>query len=294
MTTSCTDTTHPYYEQISKLDFKSVPTFFTGENSFRLAHVSLGEVLDFISFGGMNYVVWRLNQKELTRFIKKWIDSQQPRINLKRIPTSEHSYRIEEESREYSYVWNRFKNDEEETLPFINLNSCPSDESHIGRIKDQGGKVRCAHVETEWFKPSFLKSYSYSFGGPIHFYEEEPEDPSFIDDNGEKTFLDEEMKEYLIQIERFEEEEPSVEVRNSCYSIISDTGRYLSLEMILSRLKVGDGRDRTIAFPFSGFTLANFVKAWWNQAGERKYFLRKNEEDFFRVYPNFIFHSSED
>ena len=292
MTTSCTDTTHPYYKQISKLDFKSVSTFFTGKNSFRMAHVSLGEALDFISFGGMNYVAWKLNQKGLTHFIKKWIDFQQPRINFKKIPFSEHSYKIEEESREYFYVWNRFRDEEEEKLPFINFNSCPLDESHKERIKDLSGKVRCAHVEAEWFRPSFLKSYLSE--DRIYFYEEEPIDPSFIDDDGEKSFVDEEMDEYLIQRERFEEEEPSVEVRNPCYSIISDAGKYLSLEMILSRLRVGRDRDRTIAFPFSGFTLANFAKAWWNQAGEKRYFLRKNEEDSFRIFPNFLLHNSDD
>jgi|TARA_Y100000310_G_scaffold277344_1_gene295020 hypothetical protein len=55
MTTACTDQTHPYYSQISKLRTENDVLRFLKEKKprekkfFRLSHISLGETLDFTS-----------------------------------------------------------------------------------------------------------------------------------------------------------------------------------------------------------------------------------------------------
>lgn len=286
MPTSCTDSRHPYYHQISELDPKNTANFFVGENSYRMTYVSLGEVLDLISFGGMNYVAWKLSIKNLTRFIKDWTDAQKPRIELERVQLSEHSYRLEEKCREYNYLWNKFHDDFGEELPFINHEHCPNNENHKGTFHDQMGRVRCAHLEIKKFKPSFIDSY-HDYRGRIVYLENKPMEP--LDDTDEK-----EWEHYQSQRSRFEKEERSFVVHDFCYSMIRDVGRYLPLEMVLSRLGVGQQENGVSAFPFSGFTLANFVKSWWNQEGGRRYFLGEGEEDSFRIYPDFEPISSED
>jgi len=287
MPTSCTDSKHPYYQQILELeDSARVTNFFTGENSHRMRYVSLGEVLDFISFGGMNYVAWKLNIKNLTQFIKGWIDAQEPRIELKRVPISKGSYRLEEKSREYGYLWNKFHNDFNEELPFINHEHCPNDQNHKRTVRDHAGRVRCAHFEIMKFKPSFVESYHDS-GDRIIYLENKPMEPVDEDDK-------EEWKQYELQHSRFEEEERLFIVHDFCYSIISDVGRYLPLEMVLSRLEVGSNGMGVSAFPFPGFTLANYVKAWSEQQGERQFFMENGAEEHYRAFPNFQFISSED
>ena len=76
MTTSCTDNNHPYYESITKLDtLKDVKNFFMEKDCFRMQYVSLGELLDFNSGGGMNYCFWEMSSKELTKFVNQLADT---------------------------------------------------------------------------------------------------------------------------------------------------------------------------------------------------------------------------
>src|SRR3989338_5580115 len=108
MSTSCTDRKHPYYEQVNSLRPEDSVKFFTGENSYRMAHVSLGETLDFTSYGGMNYVVWKMNNRDLVKFVQTWMENQAPKIEYERIPPEGNVYQLKEKSKEFSYVWNRF------------------------------------------------------------------------------------------------------------------------------------------------------------------------------------------
>jgi hypothetical protein len=78
---------------------------------------------------------------------------------------------------------------------------------------------------------------------------------------------------------------------SSCYSIISEEGVNLPLETVFSRLEVsyafsGQIDDFSI-FPFSGFTLANYVEAWFNQEGEKRLFNPSDRVDSFRVFSDF-------
>lgn len=60
----------------------------------------------------------------------------------------------------------------------------------------------------------------------------------------------------------------SSELTSLCYSIINEPEKFnFPLETVLDRLNV-DGRKT--AHPFSGFTLAAYVAAWWRQEGEKR------------------------
>lgn len=104
MTTSCTDWKHPYFEQFFKNwpNSKDKIDFFTGkDNVHRMRFVSLGEALDFISFGNGNSCFWDLNTKGMIRFIRKWMINQEPRTTWKHTPIEglKGSYRVEVEKK---------------------------------------------------------------------------------------------------------------------------------------------------------------------------------------------------
>jgi hypothetical protein len=130
-----------------------------------------------------------------------------------------------------------------------------------------------------------------------------PPKPSFIDEdydgNGELSHDAEQMRqEYLLKKARFDDEEATAEVVNVCYAMLSDKGSYLPLERVLRRLQVGDFNSGC-AFPFSGFTIAGYVKAWWNQPlpngkGERQFFMHPGDREHYRAYPDFHIVSSDD
>ena len=286
MSTSATDHTHPYYQEISKLH--DPVKFFTGKNSNRLQHVSLGEALDFVSFGGLNYVIWPpFDRKGMIEYIQSWMENQKPKIEYERVPITEHSYSYLEKSKEYNYLWNRFHDDFPEELPYIKGTNC-SNEGHIKTVKDSAGRVRCANKNAERFKPSFVRSFVN--GNRIQYYEDKPQRPS--DDDGDEQS----WRSYEREIAQFEQEQPSFEVGTICYSIISDEGTNLSLESILSRLSVTHSftRGSKEVFPFSGIDLANYVKVWWNQPGEKQFFLPEGRTDNYKVYPKFQPISSDD
>ena len=203
MATSCTDFSHPFYEELKCLSLEERHKFFTGE---RMKFVSLGEMLDFISIGALNFVSYRLNTKDMVKLTANWMTSNQP-----------------------PYQWNDPRKDPEQKLPRIEHKSCPENEHHVKTIKDLAGRVRCADPE--------------------------------------------------------------------CYSIISEKEFYLPLEQVLQRLdcsfKFYNAAHFT-AHPFSGFTLAGFVKAWFQQPGDRRLLMPTGREDRYRAFPNFEPMSSEE
>lgn len=285
MTTSETDHKHPYYRQISKLE---KPITFFEEDPERLAYVSLGEALDFLSAGAMNYVLWpNLEKRAMVRFIETWMKNQKPRIQYDRIPDPkiEGLHTIKEKSREFFYLWNRFHEDFPVSLPFINLQHCTG-EGHRGTIKDRLGRIRCLHVEKKKIKPSF--SVEYRVGDRVDFQDDEPMDPSLFDYEDCRV-SEEELERYEKLKEKYEGENP-VTVLDPCYTIISDVGTNIPLENILYRLDVSgkfSGPVHYSVYPFSGFELANYVKAWWEQPGEKRLFKGKGVREDYRVFPNF-------
>lgn len=300
MATSATDFSHPYYEKFKSMNVEEVTDFFI-ENPRSMSHVSLGEFLDFNSFGGGNFVVWRMDNKDLVGITNKWIRSQIPKKEWEKIPVQgfSNTYRYEEVSREYDYLWNRFHSAFEEELPFIDRESCPVEETHERTIRDFSGRLRCAHLNIERYKPGFVKTFQNGSGRRISFLEEEPMEP-FIDERvleelGSDVY-DEELEAYRREMIRFEGEERSLEVHDFCYSVISDVGNYLPLESVFKRLDVSrnfsNSKDISV-FPFSGFTLANFVKVWWDQKGLKIFYSPETDRDSYNKYPDFQPFSSE-
>lgn len=261
MTTSCTNRDHPYYSVISKLDYRNVPNFFKVGNGRRMKFVTLGELLDFSSVGQANFCYWDMDSKGLTRYVQDWMEVQNP---------------------EDSFEWNNPSSSSFPGLPYVNHSSCPKCSFHVGQIKDRGGKIRCAHVRKEMMRPSFIRG-SQKDG----FFEENPFDTDF---------LSKDLK-WLGSLEAARnlwcEEKSTEKITNRCYSIISDVGAYLPLETIFWRLSVGKFSEG-IAFPFSGFDLADYVAAWENQEGKRRLFRSSQDLDDYRKFSNFQILTSDD
>ena len=136
MATSCTDFNHPYYEKLNGLNFQEKTDFFIKDKS-HMQHVSLGEMLDFISFGDGNYVCYPFSIRDLTEFTKIWIDSQNKEV-----------------------LFNREEKSQKVKLPRINYERCPYS-LHDGTVEDFAGNIRCAHVEREYYIEGFVTEHEY-------------------------------------------------------------------------------------------------------------------------------------
>jgi len=302
MATSRTDFNHPFYQLMKEkdLDIKKIYKLLSQENPKYLKHLSLGESFDFISGGGLNYVFYPTNNKGLVRFVKLWMNNQEPRINLEKIKTGENSYLVIEKSRRYNYIWNKFSNNFDVELPRIDYKFCPRDKSHKGTVNDLAGRVRCFHQEKKALKPSFVEEIrsvdKFAFIESINYSENVPYDPTpdvWEDDEGNYLDYSEERREYLKNFERYNQEERE-EFKELCYSIIKEPKDiYLSLQTVFDRLNCSY-HSRYTLHPFSGFDLANYVKSWFKQKGKRKFYRGKNEHDFYRVFPDFTPYSSDD
>ncbi|MBT3405150.1 hypothetical protein HN832_04475 [archaeon] len=84
MTTSCTDFDHPYYSALNGKNQTERVNFFTEGDFKKMKFVSLGEVLDFVSAGGMNFVHYHFSDKKMIQFIQSWMEVQIPRIEYER------------------------------------------------------------------------------------------------------------------------------------------------------------------------------------------------------------------
>lgn len=301
MATSCTDFDHPYYEQLSGKTFREAYKFFTEEDAKRMKFVSLGEALDFISYGGGNFVGYRQPTKGLVNFIKTWIEKQEPRIDYEKIKTRENSYTYKEKGREYFYLWNKFKSTFPlPELPRINFESCPLDEKHKGTVLDRGGRSRCSHQSEFEIHPSFTKIHVEEGIGTgmkrFYFDEEEPVEPSGFEAGNDYEFVNiesQEHKDYVTKIDKFENE-ATVPVTHTCYAILSEPKDfYLSLETILQRLNCSQIETQTL-HPFSGFDLAHYVHAWWEQPGEKRYWKTNNGIELYKEFKDFIPISTDD
>ena len=181
----------------------------------------------------------------------------------------------------------------------INHKRCPRDEKHEGTITDGAGRIRCSHFEIQLLKPSFIKTLDgfdeLSSTENTTFYDDKPSEPwSPEEEEDESEGAQNRQERYKAELRRYEDE-GEIEAIKPCYAIIKETEtRNLPLQTILDRLNVSTD-SRYYLNPFSGFTLASYVKAWWNQKGRKRFFRKKVErEDNFRVYPHFVPISSED
>jgi hypothetical protein len=299
MATSCTDFDHPYYKEIENKNDRQRYEFFTEDNAKRMKFVSLGEGFDFISHGGGNYVGYNHTSRAIMSFIKSWIEAQRPKIDYERIELGNNSYTYKETGREHFYLWNKFhlQHDIPE-LPRINYDVCPLDSNHNELILDRGGRLRCAHQRSLIIKPSFTKlGINEGLGTgtkKYDFYEDEPMQPRSYDENGEEDTDPDDYKEYLEKQAKFDNEEPAI-VTDTCYAIVKEPKKMsLPLEIILNRLNCSYDKKYTL-YPFSGFTLASFVQAWWEQPGDKKYIGNQTSGiELYKAFPKFTPISTDD
>lgn len=165
--------------------------------------------------------------------------------------------------------------------------------------------MRCAHVDIKRLKPSFVRKVVHQ-NGIIEYWEDEPyfsyagpvEDLTEEEEKAEEACYRDELERFEKQKEQYDNEEPTFIFHDSCYRVLSDKGTYLSLETILDRLSVTGKFSHSTplsAFPFSGFTVANYVKAWYNQEGKKRFHKPEgSEEDGYRKYVDFQPMSSDD
>ena len=292
MGTCETDSDHPYYEQLSGKSSKKCYEFFMQDNAKRMKFVSLGEAFDFISSGGGNYVGYNQGDKELTEFAKTWIEKQEPRINWKLIETNKPFYSWEETGREYFYLWNKFhQTHNTPELPRINYETCPLNETHAERIFDRGNRLRCAHQKHSLVKPSFttcfIEECARTGMKKYEFIENEPK-PGYSDYDSLCLSNKDSYAKYLVKKEKYDNETP-VNVVDTCYSIIKEPiGFYLPLETVLERLNCSQDSEKDTIHPFTGFTLAEYVKAWFNQSGEKKYWKREDGIESYNQFKDFV------
>ncbi len=246
----------------------------------------LGACLDYIRWGGQTTVMYGLETKGLINFVQHWMDLNQDNL-----------------------IWGDKEHSKDFTLPYIKHNKCPRDEKHKGTIKDLAGRVRCIHKSEKRLKLSFIENYKifdeHSQMDKTNYFEIEPRDTLPDDAWDENTgellnFYKEEWKEYQEQMEKFEEEKPTVIVKDFCYAILSDENVIFSLEEVLDRLNLElrmrtvycsgieckrldeipedekwlyehgmcmgheEENDKTI-HPFDGWTLALYVQKWYEQ-----------------------------
>lgn len=293
MTTSCTDHDHPYFEDITKINSMSEKLdFFREKKGKRMNYVSLGEFLDFLSCGGMNFVVWDASTKDLAKITNMWMKSQKPFIEYKEIPENESgtlfSLRIKSVKRG-NFLWNRFNSFKKLDLPRINReckhqNPFSEKEENLGLIKDCAGRLRCGKMEVitkKIYEGKRLLNYLYK------------------DDSGIMR------REYFSSRDELTEEESQnrkivkqEEILSPCYKILKEPDSfYLPLQTVFDRLKVNESfcwAEKKSIFPFCGFNLANFVCAWANQKGKKRLYPKDGAEDTYRIFKGFKPVTSDD
>jgi len=246
----------------------------------------LGACLDYVRVGAMNACFWEFGgEKGLSSFIKEWMEMNKENL-----------------------IWSDEPIPATLSLPHIDYKNCPKDERHNEKHKaivDLGGRVRCAHVSSGEMKPNYIHKFEHfdkcSMLPRIDMHESKPDEPYIEDDDyDENGILNEydrkRLEEYEREMREFEAEEPVI-VRDPCYAIISEPkNMILPLEKILSRLNIAGRTNRYVGFPFCGWTLAWYVQKWHDQVpnGQAPLFMRENEVDCYRKWPDFRVISSDD
>lgn len=190
----------------------------------------LGACLDSCRWGSMTTVAWEMDVRSLMNFIRKWRRENNDNEELY------HEAPIDE-------LYKKFE------LPYINHDKCPRNKNHKETFKDSLGRLRCGHRTVEEYKPNFLREYCAGFDELSQmktkgFYEDSPQDQSYEGDEGWEC-PEPEVSNYLNKLERYESEEPTEEVVDVCYTIMSDKNLHLSFETILERLNLAP-RTKTV------------------------------------------------
>jgi len=184
--------------------------------------------------------------RETVEFVRNWM-SQNPEEGLDLL--YEHPLELTESYRP------RFE------LPHIHYDHCPQGIHHRGTVEDLGGRIRCAHLDKQWVRPSFLLEEN----GWIE--EREPHDPT-PEDAWEKGELDpiykEEYQEFLEDMDRYWAERPSLEITMACYWVISDENVIIPLETIFNRISRSMGTGSLFTY-CSGGQMAQYVQRWHEQ-----------------------------
>ena len=177
----------------------------------------LGACLDSIRWGGQTTVMYEMGNIKMISFIRNWM-----RQNEGNFQDLFHERGIDE-------LYKRFE------LPHTDHKVCPRDKGHKERVMDRGGRLRCAHVDRKKLRSSFIQSYRS--GDRMVFLERDPlyEVP---EDENHWSRRDKAL------IEKYDAEEPTAEIIDPCYVIISDKGRVLSFETILNRLNLAPKTKR--------------------------------------------------
>ncbi|MCX6748566.1 MAG: hypothetical protein NT076_03095 [Candidatus Pacearchaeota archaeon] len=247
----------------------------------RMKGLALGACLDYIWWGGKTSVMYDLGTSGLIHFIKNW---QRPNPEP---------------------VWNDKPLPPRLQLPFINYKACPVDPAHTRKLRDLGGRVRCAEVNILELPPGKIFSGRYFDkwdGMDAVCYSTEPSN---------------------------EPGKEPVKIQDACYSVISDKGIVLSLQTVLDRLnivpnirtvncnnnpfspckRVDELRDcekrlydtarhcpgheeenPVTVHPFDGWTLAWYVQRWHKQLnGEAPVFNPTERRGQFKKFSNHLF-----
>lgn len=190
----------------------------------RMKDEYLGACLDYVRWGSQETVMYEMGSRGLINFIGEWMKLNKDNL-----------------------IWRERPIPEDFSLPYINHDKCPASPSHDGKIKDLGGRVRCAHVSERKLKKGFVQAFSrfdrFSGMDSIEFFDDAPTDPvpSEIEEGEDYS---EEIREYEVQLRRYENA-PTIEVRDNCYAILSDKGIVLPLETVLDRLNL-EAKFRTV------------------------------------------------
>ena len=171
----------------------------------------LGACLDSARWGSQTTVMYEMIKKRMISFIHNWMNQ-----NNDNFESLWHERKIED-------LYKRFN------LPHINHEFCPVNKNHKERISDLGGRIRCSHMDKRYLRPSFIEQISS--GGTFHFFERDPYN-DLPQNESEWSDKDREI------IEQYELEEPTAEIIEPCYAILSEKGRILSFETIINRLNL--------------------------------------------------------
>lgn len=218
----------------------------------------LGSCLESCRWGGPSSVMWELSTLDMLAFIENWM-----RQNPDDFP--EMFFHPEMECAK--------------VLPYKkgekpNYGKCPRDKTHKGTVKDHAGRLRCSHkTQDEPRKPGYIIEFLPCFDpfSQTQKIEYANMRPSEHDDSGWA---------------RFEATERSVVINDICYAIIPEQLPILSLEEVLKRVNlcVTHGvapklrtPDNSFITPFDGWSLAAYVKAWYEQFDEEQVLLLKEE-----------------
>lgn len=247
----------------------------------------LGACLDSCRWGSYTTVMYEMSIMDMINFVQIWM--KQNESNFKNLFYAKGmQQRIE--------------------LPFINHDVCPrtksEDKKHNGAVRDLMGRLRCANKSERRLKPSFLVEYDYfdEFSGmkKWEFYENAPsdedeeelelfnqEEPSCIvtddcyailSDKGIVLSLEEILRRLNLRPEFLKVYCPIPKNRKTIVGIdrecilekIAAMNREEKREYELSGLCPGhQERNDKIEFHFDGWTLANYVRKWWEQLSEK-------------------------